>query len=472
LGSIHHVWLEREPEAEGLDPLGLELLRFCAPDGSYFLPELELREAERRGLDLRLLDSLSHAEIPVRFVLPHDGAVCNHPPEDARLAVLARLLSEERAGGDLHIRFLGRNRTVPPDGFQLDRAGGRRRYVWQVIPAAEVETQTALLDRFRALRSLFADPETRVALSLGSGGLKLFAHAPVLRFLEAIDCTDHVDELWGSSGGAIAGLLYSLGLSPQAIEQSGYDLYSGRYSLALRPSKLRVLHQLLRETLFSEPGESGFCDGGGPLTEMFEYYCAAVRPRRPFYTVAFNLAECRTQVLTAEPVAEHLADWFVQVDPREAVLASSAVPLLFVPQMIRQNSREIPYIDGSTTEDVPLYSVVQKWDRDRAAGGETRRRLVILYVKLTGSVGQYRTTHGRIGKLRMMQLVASAGMDTMYRRDVEILRRRSDVEVLELELGDSGPDFFEVERIPEFVRMAKERFPVQLAAIEDDLRSR
>ena len=472
LGTIHQVRLQRGANGDGLDSKSLELLRFCALDGSYFLPDDELREARQRGLALRIVRSLTAADVPVEFVLPHDGAVCNQPPEDARLAVLARLLSEERAGGDLHIRFLGRNRTVPFDGFQLDRAGGQRRYVWQVIPATESRASAALIDRFPSIQALFADPDTRVALSLGSGGLKLFAHATALRFLEAIACAEHIDELWGSSGGAIAGLLYSFGLSPQAIEQSGYDLYSGRYSLALRPSKLRVLQHLLRETLFSEPGEAGFHDGGAPLAEMFEHYCASFRPRRPFYTVAFNLAECRTQVLTAEAVPEHLAGWFVQTDPRDAVLASSAVPLLFVPQKIRQSDRETPYIDGSTTEDVPLYSVVRKWDRDREAGQETRKRLVILFVKLTGGLAQYKTEDGRIGKLRMMQLVASAGMQTMHKRDFELLKQRSDVELLALRLGDTGPDFFEVERIPEFVRMAKERFPLQLAEIEDELRSR
>ena len=33
--------------------------------------------------------------------------------------------------------------------------------------------------------------------------------------------------------------LYDHGLSPQAIEQTGYDLYSGRYELPLRPSTFR-----------------------------------------------------------------------------------------------------------------------------------------------------------------------------------------------------------------------------------------
>jgi hypothetical protein len=116
--------------------------------------------------------------------------------------------------------------------------------------------------------------------------------------------------------------------------------------------------------------------------------------------------------------------------------------------------------------------VVRKWDRDREAGQEARKRLVILFIKLTGGLAQYKTEDGRIGKLRMMQLVASAGIETMHRRDFELLNQRPDVELLALRLGDTGPDFFEVDRIPEFVRMAKERFPLQLAEIEDELRSR
>ncbi|MFQ5698339.1 MAG: patatin-like phospholipase family protein [Myxococcota bacterium] len=470
--AIHQASLDERDAPDLSDGDRRELLRFRAADGSIFLPEAELQEARRRGLELRLLRTLEADEIPVRFVLPHDGAVCNLPPADARAAVLARLLSEDRADGDEHIRFLGRNRSVPPDAFVLDRAFGRRAYVWQIVPQEELEAPCHLRDRFPALERLFRDPETRVVLSLGSGGLKLFAHAILLRFLEAVGCSRHIDEIWGSSGGAVAGLLYCMGLSAQAIEQTGYDLYSGRYTLPLRPSRIQVLRQVLRDTLFSDPGESGFCDGGGPLGRMLERYCSRVRPRRPFYSVAFNLAECRTQVLTEEPVPPHLDGLMVRTDAREAALASSAVPLLFLPRRILQGGRETPYIDGSTTEDVPLHSVVTKWDRDRSAGVETRRRLVILYSKLTGSLDQYRTRSGRIGKLRMLQLVASAGVETMHLRDVELLRRREDVELLGVELADMGVDLFEVDRVPRFLRMAKEGFPRQLEAIEERLAAR
>ena len=156
---------------------------------------------------------------------------------------------------------------------------------------------------------------------------------------------------------------------------------------------------------------------------------------------------------------------------RAAALASSSVPLLFVPRIIRRINRDAHYIDGSTTEDVPLHSIVRKWDLDRAAGVEARERLVIVYVKLTGGLETYRTHPGRIGKLRLMQTVAAAGIETMHRRDVELLRLRPDVQLLGLELADANPDFFDTRRIAEFIRAAKECFPEQLVALEERLRA-
>lgn len=447
-------------------------LRFQAPDGTFYLTDEELLDARRMGLRCEEIRRIYEADLPVRFSLPHDGAVTDWPPEDARLAVLARLLAEDRAGGAVHIRFLGRNRNVPPDGFALDRAGGQRRYVWQVIPAEVHAARPALHDRFRHLRGLIADPSARTVLSLGSGGLKLFAHATAIRLFETLGLAEHFAEIWGSSAGAMAGLLYAQGLSPHAIEQMGYDLYTGRVDLALRPSKLQFLRHLVRDALLPTPGPSGagFVDCAAGLSRMLERYCGALEPRVPFYAIAFNLLECRSEVLSPATVPPHLAELMVQTEARAAALASSSVPLLFVPRVVRRGKHDTHYIDGSTTEDVPLHSVVRKWDLDRAAGRETRERLVIVYVKLTGGLESYRSHPGRIGKLRLMQTVAAAGIETMHRRDLEILRRRPDVRLVGLELSDSSPDFFETRRIAEFVRAAKECFPDQLAAHEERLR--
>jgi predicted acylesterase/phospholipase RssA len=458
-----------EPELEEDSPL-----RFQAPDGSFYLPGAELRLLRDRGVAVDVVRTLREDELRVRFVLPLGGAVNNRPPEDARLAVLSRLLAEGRADGSVHIRFLGRNRTPPSDGFILDVAAGRRAYVWQVIPADLAEQGSDLQTRFRALHALIGDSDTRVVLALGSGGVKLFCHAPAIRLLEGIGCAAHIDEIWGTSAGAIAGLLYAQGLSPQSIEQMGYDLYAGRMDLRVRPSKLQFLRHLVRDAFLpsGKPASAGFVDCAHGMARMLSRYCASAEPQRPFYSIAFNLTECRPEVLTSEPVPQHLHELVRRVDAREAALASSTVPLLFVPRQVQHDADEVHYIDGSTTEDVPLISVMRKWDLDRAVGVETRRRLVILYVKLTGNLERYRMRTGRMGKLRVMQTVVAASIEHMHQRDLALVQTRPDVEVLGLQLRDNSPDFFETRRIPEYVRVAKESFPEQLDEIEHELRRR
>lgn len=478
MGVVHRVAVDLPPEMRDLPAEAAERLdlvfRFRASDGTYLLGAHEFDEARASKFPLRVICTYDEREIPVRFLLPHDGAVNNHPPEEARLAVLARLLAEERAGGDVHIRFLGRNRKVPTDGFVLDRAGGKRCYVWQAVPAEDMQVRPPeLAERFRALHELFRDPHTKVVLALGSGGVKLFAHAPVLRLLDRLGLDSYIDEIWGSSGGAVVALLYSHGLSPQAIEQAGYDLYTGRYDLAIHPSTFQILRNLLRDALLPGSGRhsAGFIDLTGGLGRMLDDYCASIRCRRPFYCVAFNLEECRTEVLTPVAVPPHLQGFALQTEGRDAVLASAAVPLLSVPQSIERDGRQVPYVDGSTTEDVPLYSAARKWDLDREAGLEQRERLVMLYVKLTQAPGQYRGSTEPIGKLRLLQMVASASIQTMHERDVALLGARPDIQLLRLELEESSPDFFDTSRIPAFIRIAKECFPEQLAEIERRLRS-
>ena len=469
VGGVFQIKVHVEPE--GVDDQESPL-RFRAADDTWYVTDEELEQVRARGIVAEIVREIRESDVPVRFLLPHHGAVNDPPPESARLAVLARLLAEDRAAGEVHIRFMGRNRTVPPSGFLLDRAGGDRRYVWQVVPAEAMSEAPDLHDRFRALRATLAREDTRVVLSLGSGGLKLFCHASALRLLERIGCGDHIDEVWGSSAGALVALLYAHGLSPHAIEQTGYDIYSGRYELALRPTAFQILRHLIRDVVLArhDSHSTGFVDCAQSLSGMLSRYCDQRDPLFPFYAVAYNLSDCRSEVLTSQPVPEHLRELMVQTDARRAALASAAVPLLFVPQQIERNGTTVPYIDGSTTEDVPLRSVVEKWDLDREAGSEHRDRLVILAVKLTGRTQQYRSPHGRMSKLRLLQIVASAGIETMHRREVELLRARRDVELLELDLEDSAPDFFDIRRIPEFVRHAKETFPDQLAAIEERLR--
>lgn len=471
MSAIHQVQLRERPAGSGDD--AESPLRFQSADGSYFLGLEDLRLARARGFVVDTVREIDERELPVRFILPHDGAVNDLPPQSARHAVLARLLAEGRADGCVHIRFLGRNRSVPPDGFVLDKSEGARRYVWQVVPNDAVASRPGLAERFCALRSHLADPDRRVVLSLGSGGVKLFAHAAALRLIESIGCGAHLDEVWGSSGGALIALLYCHGLSPHAIEQTGYDVYSGRYELSLRPSTFQMLRHLVRDAIVprDDAASAGFVDCSAELQRMLDQYCLRRETLRPFYCTAFNLAERRGDVLTPMEVPPHLRSFIFQTDPREAALASSSVPLLFVPRRVEIDGKDVLYIDGSTTEGVPMFSPVRKWDLDRQAGLETRSKLSIIYVKLTSRKdGGQGHAAGRMSKLRLLQTIATAGVEVIHERDRALIEARDDVELLPLEMADSSPDFFDTRRIPESIRLAKETFPDQLARLESRLR--
>jgi hypothetical protein len=158
LGHVVQIKLEVPPDSASEFPDGESQLRFQSADGSFFLTDEELDDARQRGCRYELVRRFQESELPVRFSLPHDGAVTDWPPEAARLAVLARLLADDRTIVSVEVRFLGRNRNVPPDGFALDRAGGQRRYVWQVVPSEVHAARPAVLAPSPAAGYLAPEP--------------------------------------------------------------------------------------------------------------------------------------------------------------------------------------------------------------------------------------------------------------------------------------------------------------------------
>src|SRR3954467_10177435 len=66
------------------------------------------------------------------------------------------------------------------------------------------------------------DWHPRVALVLGSGGPRGFAHIGVLKVLE--DAGVHPDLIIGSSVGAMVGALYASGISARELEQMAYQI--------------------------------------------------------------------------------------------------------------------------------------------------------------------------------------------------------------------------------------------------------
>lgn len=157
-----------------------------------------------------------------------------------------------------------------------------------------------------------------VALVLGGGGSRGFAHIGVIKALEAAGVKP--DIVAGSSSGAIVAALYASGYSGLELEQLAVDLDQGA---------------LIDFSLFG----SGWVQG----VALQDYVNNAVG-QRPIEQLAKPFAVVATDAKSGKMVV------FNRGDTGLAVRASSTVPDLFVPPVIDG----IAYLDGGLTSPVPV----------------------------------------------------------------------------------------------------------------------
>lgn len=157
-----------------------------------------------------------------------------------------------------------------------------------------------------------------VALALGSGGARGFAHVGVIRALE--DAGIVPDIVTGSSAGAIVAALYAGGYGARELEEIALGVERG---------------DLVDFVLFG----SGWVRG--EALQDFVNRLVRARPierlAKPFAVVATESASGRMTV-------------FNRGDTGLAVRASASVPRLFIPPVI--NGRE--YVDGGLSSPVPV----------------------------------------------------------------------------------------------------------------------
>ena len=157
-----------------------------------------------------------------------------------------------------------------------------------------------------------------VALALGSGGARGFAHIGVIKALE--DAGIEPDIVTGSSSGAIVAALYAGGRRARELEE---------IALALGQS------DLVDFTLFGK----GWVRG-----EALQDFVNRMVNERPIERLAKPFALVATQANNGRMTV------FNRGDTGLAVRASASVPNLFVPPVI--NGEE--YVDGGLTSPVPV----------------------------------------------------------------------------------------------------------------------
>jgi NTE family protein len=157
-----------------------------------------------------------------------------------------------------------------------------------------------------------------VALVLGGGGARGFAHVGVIKALEAAGVRP--DIVAGSSSGAIVAALYAGGFSGDELERLAVELDQGT---------------LIDFSLFGR---------GWVLGEAMQDWVNRTLGNVPIERLAKPFAVVATDAKTGRMVV------FNRGDPGLAVRASSSVPDLFVPPVIHG----IPYLDGGLTSPVPV----------------------------------------------------------------------------------------------------------------------
>jgi len=157
-----------------------------------------------------------------------------------------------------------------------------------------------------------------VALALGSGGARGFAHIGVIKALEEAGIVP--DIITGSSSGAVVGAIYAAGKRAAELEEIALGLDQGDLvDFALFGNgwvKGEALQNFVNQQV-----------GGRPIERL----------ARPFAVVATEAKSGRMTV-------------FNRGDTGLAVRASASVPNLFVPPVI--NGEE--YVDGGLSSPVPV----------------------------------------------------------------------------------------------------------------------
>lgn len=163
-----------------------------------------------------------------------------------------------------------------------------------------------------------AEERPRIALVLGSGGPRGFAHIGVLKVLEEMGVRP--DLIVGSSVGAMVGAFYAAGYDSYRLERHALDL--------------NVLKLLEFRQLFGEPGT-------GRLVQEFVNESVAGRPienLRPSVVIAATRVRDRTLVL------------FNRGDTGLAIRASAADTDNYAPVRVGEEM----YVDGDEASPLPV----------------------------------------------------------------------------------------------------------------------
>ena len=334
--------------------------------------------------------------------------------------------------------------------------------------------------KYRRIYRSLTQKDTKLVLSLGGGGVRMFAHAAAFRFLESLGVEAYLSEIWGASAGAIVGALYSHGQSPNDIEEEGLRVHNNSDHFPAIPSALKMAGRVLQDAFLPIQKK-------GPMKAFHDYQMAFLNrlkekikdkvPRHKLYFTAYNLATNENDILTPHQVPKtHAGLGVYHTETLEAVTASSAIPILFKPKEIKDEFGKRQYMDGAMVEEVPMVSLYKKWRRDREMGLEKKRRLLVIAIHLNPSFTSMDFLQNwLVRRLPGYEyLFLSMNFANFMRKARNQAQRRAlmedpNVELWEINLNLSNASLLNFEIIPEVIHNAETSFPKQFEKINKSL---
>ncbi len=424
-----------------------------------------------------VVQTLPATRMPIEVSYSTEATLFDPPDPDALSEVCAYALGRLPKFQEKYVSYLGRASEGPKDAIKMDRPGGSRAYWWRL--SKHKPDEVCLKDRFPNIIQAVQDPQTKVILSFGSGGIRLFAQPSLMKFLDVMLLKPYVDEIWGCSGGAISGLMYALGVAPREIEEEGYNIYNQRYSFRLSPSKFEVLKNIMLESFSSDRYISGFMDCQKMLRELLGKHIEQRKTEIPFYCTAYNVKTKQTEILTPEPLFESRYQLPIyQTSPLDAVTASSSIPIVYAPKIISRGKVEQLYVDGATTEEMPLVSPYAKWNEDRKFHLEKRDKLLIisvnLFTHLSATPFFKSKWYHRLPAFHILKLSAELAdhiREAHINEHKNFVLQNPQVTLWEIHPPLEGIGVLDTRRIPEIIQITQQFLLSQLDHIEAQLSS-
>lgn len=226
-----------------------------------------------------------------------------------------------------------------------------------------------LTSGYTKLQQMVTAPDTKVVVSLSGGGLRFVCHIPFFNIMERLNLVDHIDEIWGTSAGAIAGGMYScVKNSAEIIDFINSNVNLGAYQLNYwNPFKNPTPPFLSLDNM-------GIFKIEGTENVGRKFLNGRMKPQIPFFGLSYMFDfygnTGKGERVTLSPSKEF--------DVADIMAASSAIPFVFTPKI--KHGRL--YYDGGVYENLPMQKIFDKWAQDRKDGTEERDKLLILAINL------------------------------------------------------------------------------------------